>query len=164
MAFSEPPEGGLDLVTNRRLRTPPGRTGCLARCVLHKAIVIIYSQYAHQPSGTRRFGFEVSLASPLRPILHNGNPLRKFLGNAFTDKCILQRPIPRHLWAAENALPKLPAIAVMPGSWAYEKRGQPNEESDCDSSCFCRLDLLVGVFFNMRTIIKHLSKKLPMCT
>jgi len=28
----------------------------------------------------------VSLLSPLRPILRNGNPLLKFLGNAFTGR------------------------------------------------------------------------------
>jgi len=29
---------------------------------------------------------------------------------------------------AENALPNLPTTAVVPGSWACEQRGQPNEE------------------------------------
>jgi len=36
---------------------------------------------------------------------------------------------------AENLLPNLAITAVVPGSWAYERRGQPNEESDCSSSC-----------------------------
>jgi len=30
-------------------------------------------------------------------------------------------------------LPNLSATAVVPGSWAYGPRGQPNEEADCDS-------------------------------
>jgi len=47
--------------------------------------VTIYSQVIHQPSGIRRFWFGVSLLSPLWPILRNGNPLLKFLGNALTD-------------------------------------------------------------------------------
>jgi len=38
---------------------------------------------------------------------------------------------------AENALPCFSATAVVPGSWAYEQRGQPNEEADCDSSGQC---------------------------
>ena len=40
--------------------------------------------------------------SPLRPILRNGNPLLKFLGNVFTDEQILQRPTSRHLWATDR--------------------------------------------------------------
>ena len=67
--------------------------------MLHNAIPTIYSQVVHQPSGIRRFWFGVSLLSPLRPILRNGNPLLKILGNAFTGERILQRPTPRHLWA-----------------------------------------------------------------
>ena len=38
----------------------------------------------------------MSLLSPLRPILRNGNPLLKFLGDAFTGERILQRSTPRH--------------------------------------------------------------------
>ena len=75
-----------------------GLTG-LSAPFLHKEYVTIYSQVVHQPSGIRRFWFGVSrLLSPFRPILRNGNPLLKFLGNAFTGKRILQRPTPRHLW------------------------------------------------------------------
>ena len=44
----------------------------------------------------------MSLLSPLRPILRNGNPLLKLLGNAFTGERILQRPTPRHLWATDR--------------------------------------------------------------
>jgi len=36
--------------------------------LLHNAIVTIYSQVTHQPSGIRGFWFGVSLLSPLRPI------------------------------------------------------------------------------------------------
>ena len=42
---------------------------------------------------------------------------------------------------AENVLPNLSTTAVVPGSWAYEQRGQPNEEADCDSSCRCQEDV-----------------------
>jgi len=42
---------------------------------------------------------------------------------------------------AENVLPNLSTTAVVPGSWAYELRGQPNEEADCDSSCRCQCEL-----------------------
>ena len=44
----------------------------------------------------------MSLLSPLQPILRNGNPLPKFLGNAFTGERILQRPTPRHRWATDR--------------------------------------------------------------
>ena len=57
----------------------------------------MYSQVVHQPSGIRRFWFGVRLLSPLRPILRNGNPLLKFLGNVFTAERVLQRPTPREL-------------------------------------------------------------------
>jgi len=30
---------------------------------------------------------------------------------------------------AENVLPNFSTTAVVPGSWAYEQRGQPNEEA-----------------------------------
>jgi len=39
---------------------------------------------------------------------------------------------------AENVLPKLSAISEAPGSWVYVRRGQPNEETDCKSSCRCQ--------------------------
>ena len=58
--------------------------------LLNNEIVTIYSQVVDQPSGIRRFWFGVSLLSPLRPILRNGNPLLKFLGNAFTGERILR--------------------------------------------------------------------------
>lgn len=41
------------------------------------------------PAGNRGFSFEISLLSPSRPVLRNGNPLRKFLGNAFTGERFL---------------------------------------------------------------------------
>jgi len=64
---------------------------------LHKELVTIYSQVVHQPSGIRRFWFGVSVLSSLRPVLRNGNPPLKFLGNAITGERIRQRPTPRHL-------------------------------------------------------------------
>ena len=76
----------------------------------------------------------MGLLSPFRPILRNGNPFLEFLGNAFTAERILQRPTPTSSVGnqpAENVLPNLSATAVVPGSWAYEKRGQPNEEAGC---------------------------------
>ena len=39
----------------------------------------------------------VSLLSPLRPVLGNGEALLQFLGNALTGKRIHQRPASRHL-------------------------------------------------------------------
>jgi len=82
--------------------------------LLHNAIVTIYSQVVHQPSGIRRFWFGVSLLSPLRPILRNGNPLLKFLGNAFTGERILQRPTPRHLWATDRPRMRYPTCQQLP--------------------------------------------------
>jgi len=52
--------------------------------LLHKAIVIVYSRDVLQPSGIRSFGIGVSLLSPLRPVLGNGEPLTELLGNALT--------------------------------------------------------------------------------
>jgi len=82
--------------------------------LLHNAIVTIYTQVVHQPSGIRRFWFGVSLLSPLRPILRNGNPLLKFLGNAFTGERILQRPTPRHLWATDRPRMCYPTCQQLP--------------------------------------------------
>ena len=64
---------------------------------MHKAIVKIYSQVVHQPSGIMKLWFGVSLLSPLRPVLRNGNPLLKFLGNAFTGERILQHYFSSHI-------------------------------------------------------------------
>ena len=84
----------------------------------------------------------MSLLSPHRPVLRNGNPLLKFLGNAFTGERILQRPASYPTSSmgnrpAENVLPNLPSTTVVPGSWVYEQRGQqgqPNEAADCGSA------------------------------
>jgi len=65
---------------------------------LHKAIVIVYSRSALQPSGIRRFGIGVSQLSPLWPVLRNGKPFIELLGNALTFERVLQRPTPSHLW------------------------------------------------------------------
>ena len=59
---------------------------------MHNAIVAMYSRVIHQPSGIRRFGFRVSLLSPLRSVLRNGNPLLKFLGNGFTQPVAKRKP------------------------------------------------------------------------
>jgi hypothetical protein len=61
---------------------------------LHRAIVIVYSRGVLQPSGTRRFENKVSKLPPLRPVLGNGDPLTKLLGNALTSERVLQRPAP----------------------------------------------------------------------
>jgi len=82
--------------------------------LLHNAIVTIYSQVFHQPSGIRSFWFGVRLLSPLRPILRNGNPYLKFLGNAFTGERILQRPTPRHLWATDRPRICYPTCQQLP--------------------------------------------------
>ena len=57
-----------------------------------------------------RLAIGVSLLSPLRSILRNGNPLHKFLGNAFTGERILQRPTPRHLWATDGPRMRYPTF------------------------------------------------------
>jgi len=93
--------------------------------------------------GIRRSWFGVSLLSPLRPLLRNGNPLLKFLGNAFYWRA--HSPAFYHTSTvgnrpAENALPDLLTTAVVPGSWAYEQCGQPNNEAGCDGSCRCQED------------------------
>jgi len=90
--------------------------------LLHNAIVTIYSQVVHQPSGIRRFWFGVSLLSPLRPILRNGNPLLKFLGNAFTGERILQRSTPRHLWATDQPRMCYPTCQQLPWCPAHGNR------------------------------------------
>ena len=108
---------------------------------LHKAAVTIHTEVVYQPSGIRCFCFGVSLLSPLRPILRNGKPFIELLGIALTFERALQRPTPKSSVdnrPAENALPNLSATAVAPGSWAHVRRGQPNEETDCRSSCRCQ--------------------------
>ena len=82
--------------------------------LLHNSILTIYSQVFHQPSGIRRFWFGVCLLSPLWPILRNGNPLLKFLRNAFTGERILQRPTPRHLWATDRPRMCYPTCQQLP--------------------------------------------------
>ena len=63
----------------------------------------------------------MSLLSPLRPILRNGNALLKFLGNAFTGERILQRPTPRHLWATDR--PRIGTTAVVDLLYGYDGSG-----------------------------------------
>ena len=87
---------------------------------LHKAIVTIYIRSAHQPSGIRRFWFGVSPLSPIRPVLRYGNPLLKFLGNAFTGERILKRPTPRHLWATGRPRMRYPTCQKMSWCPAHE--------------------------------------------
>jgi hypothetical protein len=108
---------------------------------LRNIIVIICSRGALQPSGIRRFGDGVSQLSPLRPVLGNGDPLIENLRNALTFERVLQRPAPSHLWTTNrstNAILNQSVTAVVPGSWAYVRRGQPNEESDYESNCRCQ--------------------------
>ena len=57
----------------------------------------------------------------LRPILRNGNPFLKFLGNAFTGERILQRPTPRHLWATDRPGICLDKVHQLPSSSNYGK-------------------------------------------
>ena len=49
-----------------------------------------YSEVIQKILGIRRFGLEVSLLSKLPADSLNGNPLLKFLGNAFTGERIPQ--------------------------------------------------------------------------
>jgi len=79
----------------------------------------------------------VNLLSPLRHVLRNGNPLLKFLGNAFTVKLNLQRPTPRHLWATDRPRLRYATFQRLPWRPACEQRGRPNDEFDSDRSCQC---------------------------
>jgi len=56
----------------------------------------------------------VSLLSPLRPLLRNGNPILKFLANAFTGERILQCPTQRHLWATDRPGMCYPTFQKLP--------------------------------------------------
>ena len=62
----------------------------------------------------------MSLLSPLRPILRNGNQLLKFLGNAFTGERILQCLTPRHLWATGRPRMCYPTCQQLPWCPAHE--------------------------------------------
>jgi hypothetical protein len=80
----------------------------------------------------------VNQLSPLRPVLGNGDALNKILLNALNFERVLQRPAPSYLWTTnrsriENLIPNQSATAVAPGSLAYVRRGQPNEESGYES-------------------------------
>ena len=99
---------------------------------MRNAIVTIYSQVVHQPSGSRRFWFGVSLLSPLRPILRNGNPFLKFLGNAFTGERILQRPTPRHLELELELIQTQMAQKPMPRAevYAHAMRASQNRKKE----------------------------------
>jgi len=86
---------------------------------LNKAIVTISS--SSFPSGIGRFGFGVSLLSPLRRILRNGNTRLKFLENAFAGKRILQHPTPHHqLWAIDWPRMRYPTCQQLPWCLAHE--------------------------------------------
>jgi len=76
--------------------------------------VTIYTEVVYQPLGIWRFWFGVSLVSPLRPILRNGNPLLKLLENACTGEQILQRPTPRYLWATDRPRMRYPTYQQLP--------------------------------------------------
>ena len=56
---------------------------------------------------------------------------------------------------AGNVLPNLSTTAVVPGSWAYGPRGQPNEEADCDSSCRCQEDSNDEKDYSYSKFIRH---------
>jgi len=78
----------------------------------------------------------VSQLSPLRPVLGNGDPLIEILRNALTFERIFPTSCPKSSvdnQSVENAIPNQSVTAVAPGSWAYVRRGQPNEESDYES-------------------------------
>jgi len=131
-------------VTYSNRKSVTCRTSLIGLSVLlHKAILIVYSRGVLQPSDIKRFRMGVSLLSPLRPVHGNGEPLTELLGNALTLELRARSPASCLKSSvdnrpADNALLKLPATAVAPGSWAYVRRGQPNEETDCRSSCRCQ--------------------------
>ena len=56
----------------------------------------------------------MGLLSPLRPLLRNGNPFLKFLGNAFTGERILLRLTPRHLRATDRPGMRYPTCQQRP--------------------------------------------------
>ena len=53
-------------------------------------------------------------------------------------------------------LPNLSATAVVPGSWAYGPRDQPNEEADCDSSC---LNVLTSKYVAANTVLVLVARR-----
>ena len=85
--------------------------------LLHNTIVTIYSQVVHQPSsGIRRSGMGVSLLSPLRPVLGNGESLIELLGNALTFERVLQHPAPSHLRTTDRPRMRYTTFQQLPSS------------------------------------------------
>jgi len=78
--------------------------------LLRKEIIIDYSRRVLRPSGIRRSGMGVSLLSPLRPVLGNGNgeQLIELLRYALTFDHVLKRVAPRHLWAIDRPKVRYP--------------------------------------------------------
>jgi len=81
---------------------------------LHKAILIVHSRGALQPSGIRMSGIGVSQLSPLSPVLCNGKPFIELLGNALTFERVLQRPTPGHLWTTGGSRIRYPTCQQLP--------------------------------------------------
>jgi hypothetical protein len=79
------------------------------------------------------FHFGLSFAMAIYPSNSSETPL---LASAFTPASYPTSSMGNQ--PAENLLTNLSIIAVAPGSWAYEQRGQPNEKSDWGSNCQCR--------------------------
>ena len=69
----------------------------------------------------------MSPLSSLGPVLRNGNPLLKFLGNAFTGERILQRPTPRLQWATDR--PRMCNQAYQQLPWC-PAHGHTSNEAD----------------------------------
>jgi len=64
---------------------------------------------SHQAPGGLGWEMGVSLLSPLRPVLRNGEPYIELLGDALTFERVLQRPTQSHLWTTDRPRMRYPA-------------------------------------------------------
>ena len=58
----------------------------------------------------------VSLLSPLRPVLGNGESLIELLGNALTFERVLQHPAPSHLRTTDRPRMRYTTFQQLPSS------------------------------------------------
>jgi len=98
----------------------------------------------------------VSQLPPLRPVLGNGDPLIEILRNALTFERVLQRPATSHLWTTNRSRMRYPTsnqsvTSVAPGSWAYVRRGQPNECNEGGLSSSLKFGRVIT--FGMLTVL-----------
>jgi len=76
---------------------------------------------------------EMSLLSPLRPVLGNGEKLIELLGNTPTFERVLQRPPPSRLWTTgrlrvrysiSQQLPWRPRLTDIRATWPAQRRNR----------------------------------------